>query len=287
MPVPVRLIRRRVKSVGNTRKITKAMELVSATKMRRTVRLATQARRFASLGAALLQGLTTSGVTVSHPLMRTTSTHGVTLCIVIASDRGLCGAYNAQLLRIVQTVFSASMDVHFITIGRFAETALRRAGRTIIASFPGMTNTPRVADVRPLVSLCITEFTSGIYNRVMIATTKYQSALRQTPQMIELLPIAAPTGAEAASHLGDAVFEPTPAQVLEYTLPRFIESTVYQAVLEAAASEHSSRMLSMRAASHAARDMIADLTFTLNQARQSAITSEIAEISAGRAALEG
>jgi len=292
MAVSARIIRSRIKSVSNTKKITKAMELVSAAKMRRAVMLATSARRYAALGTALLKNLSVLGATIEHPFFRRTENPKKVLCIVIGSDRGLCGAYNAGLMRATELAMGKFNDVDYITASRYAELALRRTGRNIIASFSGLTNAPRAAAVRPIARLAESEFSSGIYDAVYIASTNYVSALRQTPEVKVLLPLnESKTSNDAKDALSelpiDAVFEPDPKTVLEYTLPRFLEASVYQAVLEAAASEHSARMMSMRSASDAASDMMTDLTFTLNQARQSAITSEIAEISAGRAALEG
>jgi len=294
MAVSARLIRSRIKSVSNTKKITKAMELVSAAKMRRAVMLATAARRYAALGAGLLKNLSALGAAVDHPFFRRVVEPQKVLCIVIGSDRGLCGAYNASLMRSVDMAMAKFANADFIVAGRHAELALRRAGRRIIAAFSGLTNAPRAASIRPIVSLAESEFVSKVYDAVLIASTNYISAMRQVPEVKELLPlvdrseISLAAATEVSSRLpAETLFEPDPATVLEYTLPRFLEASVYQAVLEAAASEHSARMMSMRSASDAASDMVTDLTFTLNQARQSAITSEIAEISAGRAALEG
>jgi len=284
MAIGSRLIRRRIRSVGNTRKITKAMELVSAAKMRRSVAATVAARRFAHEGATLISNLAGHGMATAHRLFVRGENPKV-LCMVIASDRGLCGAYNASLLRAVQEAYKDEPAVEYVAVGRRAELGLRRAGRTVIASFPSQTEAPRAVGVRPIVSLVTSEFLSGSYGRVHIAYTDFHSALRQEPRVTTLLPFSPPTDAEANRLPEDLVFEPSPAEVLEYVLPRFLESTVYQAVLESAASEHSARMVSMKNATDAAVEMIDDLTFTLNQARQSAITSEIAEISAGRAAL--
>jgi F-type H+-transporting ATPase subunit gamma len=285
MAVSARLIRSRIKSVSNTKKITKAMELVSAAKMRRAVALAVAARRYAALGAGLLKNLSGLGATADHPFFRRPVKVNKVLCIIIGSDRGLCGAYNVGLMRATEAAMAEYPEVEYITASRYAELALRRTGAKIIASFPGLTNTPRAAAIRPIVTLAESEFSSGVYDSVFVASTDFISALRQVPEVRELLPLS-PVEATSQMKL-DTLFEPSPATVLEYTLPRFIEASVYQAVLEAAASEHSARMMSMRNATDAAGDMMTDLTFTLNQARQSAITSEIAEISAGRAALEG
>ncbi len=294
MAISARLIRRRIKSVGNTKKITKAMELVSAAKMRRSVALAASARRFSFLGAGLLRELAASGASAKHPFFRVPGP-GKVLCIVIGSDRGLCGAYNVSLLRATESAMAGYREVDYVAAGRHAELALRRAGKNVIAAFSGLTDAPSAARVRPVVSLARSEFLSGVYERIFVATTDFRSALRQVPAVSQLLPLAdfaqkeaAPENSQPPAGLPkDARFEPDAETVLEYALPRFLEASVYQAVLEAAASEHSARMMSMRNATDAAGEMMSDLTFTLNQARQSAITSEIAEISAGRAALEG
>lgn len=264
------------------------MELVSAAKMRRAVTLATSARRYASLGNELLGRLSELGAGSDHPFFRRAAARTKkTLCVVIASDRGLCGSYNVALLRALEAAMSKQPGVEYVAVGRQAELSLRRTGKKIIASFPGLTDTPRAAAVRPLVSLVRSEFVSGVYDQVFVAATHFRSALRQEPLVSRLLPLAPTAEAKPWQGAADALFEPSPTVVLEYVLPRFIEASVYQAILEAAASEHSSRMMSMRNATDAAGEMMEGLTFTLNQARQSAITSEIAEISAGRAALEG
>lgn len=285
MSVSARLIRSRIKSVGNTKKITKAMELVSAAKMRRAVGLATAARRYQELGDALLGHLSYLGAAAGHPLCAPEVKDGKALCIVVASDRGLCGAYNVSLLRSVLAEMAAYKDVDYIVCGRFAELALRRAGKNIIASFAGLTNAPQARTIRPIASLATSEFNAKVYGTVWVAGTRFVSALRQTPGVSRYLPVVPPD--KEARSAADALFEPDPKAVLAQLLPRFLEARLYQTVLEAAASEHSARMMSMRSATDAAADMVDDLTFTLNQARQSAITSEIAEISAGRAALEG
>jgi F-type H+-transporting ATPase subunit gamma len=284
MATSPRLIRSRIKSVSNTKKITKAMELVSAAKMRRAVALAVSARRYAALGNALLKNISSSGAGANHPFFRIKEKCEKVLVIVIGSDRGLCGAYNSSLLRAVFSETNKYSEVDFITAGRFAESAIRRSGKKIIASFSGLTNAPKAADARPIIALAQNDFSAGLYDAVLLAYTDYLSPLRQVPAINVLLPLV--SAKKDAAILNEAIFEPDAKTVLEYTLPRFLESSVYQAVLEAAASEHSSRMMSMRNATEAASEMTSDLVFALNQARQSAITSEIAEISAGRAALE-
>ncbi len=285
MAVPARLIRSRIKSVGNTKKITKAMELVSAAKMRRAVMLATAARRYEELGNGLLGHLSYLGASHQNTLCVPEVKGKKALCIVIGSDRGLCGAYNVSLLRSVLVDMAAYADVDYIVCGRHAEMALRRAGKNIIASFPGLTNAPRAKSIRPIASLSQSEFISGVYGSVWVAGTRFISALKQTAGVTRFLPIA--LGEQIEKDVANAAFEPDPSIILNELLPRFLEARLYQAILEAAASEHSARMMSMRSATDAAAEMVDDLTFTLNQARQSAITAEIAEISAGRAALEG
>jgi F-type H+-transporting ATPase subunit gamma len=175
---------------------------------------------------------------------------------------------------------------------------MRRQNRNMVASFTNLGETPRFESVLPLVKLVIDGFSDGTYDRVFLAYTDFISALRQQPKVLPLLPLTFealsqsavdPDGTPSAHHppKGEYLFEPDSHAVLDRLLPRVVEMMLYQAVLESSASEHSARMMTMRTASDAASDMINDLSFTFNQMRQAGITREIAEISGGKAALEG
>ena len=194
----------------------------------------------------------------------------------------------------------------FVTIGKKGTDLARRLGWNIVATFNNLSNNPKMTDIRPVGALAINDFVSGKYDAVYLAYTDFISSLRQVPNMKQLLPltqeavanvtkepkepketsVTSGSSGSSATFNYAYLFEPTPTEVLDGMLPRLVEVQVYQAILESSASEHSARMVAMKSASDAARDMIDDLTFTFNQARQSAITREIAEISAGKAALE-
>jgi F-type H+-transporting ATPase subunit gamma len=292
--VQTRAIKRRIKSVKNTRKITKAMELVAASKMRKAVNAVTLSRPYSRLAWNTVKAIGTRVDTSLHPLLRCRKQIKKVLLLLITSDRGLAGGFNTNILRrtreMIQTL-GQGMEIQTVCIGKRGADAMRRLQLPILASFTEITNNTKFEEVLPIGRLVIEEFTKGNLDRVLVAYTDFQSAVTQTPVMLELLPlqgeaVEAVEGERAAETLQGYTFEPTPQTVLNKILPRLIETMVYQAVLESAASEHSARMMAMRSASDAAGDMIDDLTFTFNQARQAGITQEIAEISSGKAALE-
>lgn len=306
MAVSPRLIRRRIKSVTNTRKITKAMELVAAAKMRKAVSSVLATRPYAQAAWRAIQQIAESSEEDLHPLLTPHDTSGRSLVILITSDRGLCGGFNSQMLRKITAFVGQDKDtLDFATIGRKGQDACRRFGYTVVATFTDMANNPTVTDVRPIADIAISDFTERKYDKVYLAFTDYRSALVQTPMISQLLPLMrikelgaasdALFGVETEESITDEIdttsaeflFEPSPREVLGVMLPRIVEAQIYQGILESSASEHSSRMMSMRSASDAADEMIDNLTLTYNQARQAGITAEIAEISSGKAALEG
>ncbi|MFC1638962.1 ATP synthase F1 subunit gamma [Patescibacteria group bacterium] len=304
-----KLIQRRLKSVRNTKKITKAMELVAASKMRKAVNSVLASRPYAEAAWTAIREM--AGVTQSelHPLLRSNTESDRVLVLLFTSDRGLCGGFNSQMFRSINAFvrdLPEGTEVDFVTVGRKGLGAMRRTGRNVVASFTDLAAHPTVTDVRPVADMAIADYTAGKYGRVQLAFSDYVSALVQKPNISQLLPIArieglgevseALQGAERAEDSGgqeldvgtqEFLFEPSPAEVLDAMLPRLVEAQVYQAILETSASEHSARMLAMRSATDAANDMIDSLTLSFNRARQAGITAEIAEISSGKAALEG
>lgn len=291
MATNTRAIRSRIKSVKNTKKITKAMELVSAAKMRRAVSSVLGTRPFANLAFETVQSVARVTDPSMHPLLRKQEGATKVLLLLITSDRGLCGGFNARMLKETMSVVSAHAvtDVRAITIGKRGADALRRAGREMIASFNDLSNTPRYESIRPISRLILDEYKTGAYSKVILAYTDYISALTQKPNVMTLLPLAMNemvSDDAPQAKVTEYTFEPNPIEVLDALLPKIVETKIWQALLESAASEHSARMMSMRNASEAATDMISSLTFTFNQARQAGITREIAEIASGKAALE-
>lgn len=304
MAVQTRAIKRRIKSVTNTRKITKAMELVAASKMRKAVNEVLGTRPYAKLAWDTVLTISEVTDTSLHPLLKKQEDVKKILIVLMGADRGLAGGFNVNMTRKVYQEVDAlgeGIKVEAICIGKRATQAMKKINKPVLASFNDLTNNPKFEDVLPIGRMVIEEFVNGKYDKVLLAYTDYVSAITQTPLVLDLLPLAKP---EDVKEIGELTvegkeaeeitfekakeyrFEPSPQAVLDKMLPRLVETMVYQALLESSASEHSARMMAMRSASDAASDMIDSLTFTYNQARQAGITQEIAEISSGKAALE-
>ncbi len=285
----------------------KAMELVAASKMRKAVQFALTSRPYANLIRELTDELRAALIGSTHPLLRGHATKQKTirtLAVVIASDRGLCGGYNSQLLRKALEFLRgrSSNELRVVTMGIRAERGMRRTATPIVASFPSIANAIGFTAAEPLLRFVLDEYTAERVDRVFVIYTDFKSALSQIPTVAQLLPIIpeAELPLPASDQLvdeedtteklvfgeSDMLFEPSAPAVFNKLLPRLVETRLYQTLLESAASEHSARMMAMRTAGEAARDMVKDLTLVLNQARQSAITREISEISAGKAAIE-
>ncbi len=302
MPVSTRLIRRRIKSVTNTRKITKAMELVAASKMKKAVQLTLSSRDYAGTARAIVDEILHYVDPATHALLTGMREDGTaktseklnTLVIVCSSDRGLCGGFNTHCLKKTLSFLKqrSDDDLKIITIGKKVNGAVKRSGYDITATFESISNAPSFAGSKPIGSLVVQEFIEGSADRVFIVFMDYKSALTQIPTVEQILPLIPEDEIQEAlkrsrkSGESDISFEPDPSVVLNKLLPKLVETRVYQALLESSASEHSSRMMAMRSATDNATNMIDDLTLTYNQARQAGITQEISEISAGKAALE-
>lgn len=294
MPVSSRLIRRRIRSIANTRKITKAMELVAASKMRKSVSMAVSSRAYSSTAKSIVEEVRRLVDPQTHPLLAGRAVSKTSLVIVAASDRGLCGGFNSQIVKKTLEFLAArtETDIRVVTVGKRAEAAIRKAGFSILAAFEAISNAPSYERTRPVGELAYREFMEKRADRVFVMYTDYRSAVSQVPTAAQLLPVIPENELtravmdEEPSDYAKAIFEPNPREVLDRLLPRLLETRVYQALLESSASEHSSRMMTMRSATDNATDMLDDLTFTYNQARQAGITREISEISAGKAALE-
>lgn len=281
--------------------------MVAASKMRRAVANTLALRPYARLAQALLQNLSEkTGEHALHPLLQKREVKKV-LVIVVGTDRGLCGGLNAQLFRELSKYFAAEKskanppEISCVAIGRKVQEFLRRSGKKVVAAYGAMSNHPTLKDTYAVSRMVLEEYTGGLYDKVMLVYTDFISAINQKPTVRRLLPLSQAALEEMVSgietraraediHTSDAafteyLFEPSPQIVLGMLLPRLTEMQVYQGVLEATASEHSARMFAMRNATDNASEFIADLTLAYNQLRQASITQELAEISAGRAAL--
>ena len=286
-------IRRRIKGVKTTGKITRAMEMISAVKMRRAVENTLAMRPYAIASLRILARVSRVLALEAHPL---TERREVTreLIVVITSNRGLCGAFNAQIGKRVRALYRARGDkkFSFITIGKKGDALVRRMSGDIVASFPDIINAPDAESVRPIVSLMLQEFEAKRIDRVVLVATDFVSVMLQQVVERELLPFSETevlkTLEEKAEPVaGEFLIEPTPETVLSVMVRRLLEAELLHAVLESNASQEAARMLAMRNATDAAKEMTADLTLAYNQLRQGKITQEIAELSAGMAAVQG
>ena len=270
------------------------MELVAASKMRRAQDRAVQARPYAETMRAVLAQLaayTGGGDSANmHPLLQAREVKHVSY-VHITADRGLAGGLNANMNRAGASLvleLQPKVDrVSVISAGRKGRDFFRRSGMEMLADFPELGDFPNFEDVRPIARLIIDEFVSGRVDQVFLGYQRFVNAAVQRPTTRQILPIVAPAGVEgaAASNI-DFIFEPSPEELLATLLPRFVEMLVYEAVLEARASEQSARMVAMRQATDAAKEMVGDLTLAYNKARQENITGELLDIVGGKAAVE-
>ncbi len=290
-------IRRRIKGVKSTGKITRAMEMISAVKMRRAVERAIAMRPYAQSVISVLHRVTEAVRLENHPLL-TERPVKRELYVVITSNRGLCGSFNTQVLKKLREARAEDEErgAVFITLGKKGEQAVRRMRGDIIASFPDVFDYPRVTDMQSVTKVILDEFNSGRVDRAVMIYTDYVSALVQKVKVRALLPVTEKDAKKMLDEIGlstdtpakgDFVIEPMPEAVLETIVPRLIEAELYHAVLESNASQEAARMVAMRSATDAAKEMTADLTLAYNQLRQQKITQEIAELSAGMAAVAG
>jgi F-type H+-transporting ATPase subunit gamma len=283
--INTRVLRRRIRSVENTAKICKAMEMIATSKMKRAQDQAMAGRPYAEKITEVISHLAYHARVgeAHHPLLQKRRARKIAI-LHFTTDRGLCGGLNANLNRVINTFISEQIvPVTLITVGRKGRIFMLRTGRTLRAEFTGIKDRVSLLDTLPISRVIIDDYTSGECDLVYLTYPRFISTMIQRPAMEVLLPI---DPAELPlSQRGEYIYEPEPDTVLNELLPRFVEMHVYHAVLELIASEQSARMVAMRNASQSARDVIEDLTLTLNKARQESITNEICDISGGAEAL--
>lgn len=287
----VQTIRRRIKSVKNINQITKAMEMVAASKLRRAQEATLKSRTYAASARELLAHLRTLATDASHPLFATRDT-GQRLIILFSSDRGLAGAYNSNLFKaLIALLQQPDQKNQIIVVGsKGAQFVSRlRDQLDIVAVYTNWPAKPSVSDITPIAKTVTEKFIAGDVDEVTVLYTDFVSMMKQTVTPRRLLPIdpaeILSQEARVETTVNQSLFEPSPVMVMEYIIPRVIEVLIYQAALEAAASEQSMRMVAMKSASDNAKELIGDLTLTYNGARQAAITQELAEITSGAAAI--
>ena len=284
----VRQIRRRIRSVENTAKITKAMSMIAASKMRRAQESALHGRPYADGIKNLLANLAAQppdDADSLHPLLQRREINNVEI-VHITPDRGLTGGLNANVNRAGgEYIASENAHVKVIAAGRKGRDFMVRMGVDVRAVFTEMADRPAITDISAIARLVIDDYTEGLVDAVYLVYAKFVSTTVQQPQVEPLLPVV-PAELSPQEAVG-YIYEPESASVLSALLPRFVEIEIYHAVLESIASEHSARMVAMRNATDNATEMVGDLTLVMNKARQESITTELLDIIGGAAAVEG
>ncbi len=282
-----REIRRRIRSVRNMSQITRAMEMVSASKMRRAQQRVVASRPYAERLQTVIADLSALQIDPEEmrafPLLEQREVRRSAV-LLITPDKGLTGALNSNIIRRASRYIlsDAGVPVEVIATGKKGRDFMVRTRQEVVAEFTGMGDNPSLEDIRPIAQVALDDFTSGKVDAVHIVFPRFVNTLSQVPEVRQILPIARPEG---AGEYSDYIFEPNPRAVLNDLLPRFVEIQIYQALLESIASEHSARMVAMRNASQNAKDLVSDLTLSYNKARQAMITAEVSEIAAGANAL--
>jgi F-type H+-transporting ATPase subunit gamma len=273
-------IRRRIQSSRNIKQITRAMQFVAASKLKRAQDATLQSRPYAEKLEEVLADVATVLDGEDHPLL-VRREGGRRLIVLITTDRGLAGALNTNTIRFAAGEITGTPgDLSVVTVGRKGRDAMRRARVPLEAHFEGYGERPAFADVLPLARLITDDYLAGKWNRIDIVYSRFISTLTQRPTMDELLPIT-PDEDTAGIPGNQFIFEPDPGTVLERLLPRYVATRLFQAVLESKASEESSRMVAMKNATENAEELIEDLTLAYNKVRQSNITREMIEIASG------
>ncbi len=295
-----REVKNRIRSVKNIQQITRALEAVSASRVRRAQDRVEATRVYAEKAWEILLNVQSATIgQLPHPLLVERDEIKTVMIVLISSDRGLAGAYNSNVLR-VATRFEDRMqrNTQYVAVGRKGRDSLLRLGKNVVAEFSDLPAQPTIADIAPINQLCVEAFLSGEVDEVVIAYTDFINLLTQSPVVMGWLPLTTHTTAmqvaseyvkevpELTEGALDYEYEPGTAAVLDEIVPRFVELQLYQAFLEAQASEHAARMNAMRSATDNAGELVEDLTLEYNKARQESITNEILDIVGGAAALE-
>lgn len=284
----VKDLRRRIRSVQNTGKVTNAMSLIAASKMRRAQTAVTQGRPFAEKIQGVIANLAAqpadddAGI---NPLLRVKPLQRVGI-LVISPDRGLCGGMHSNLNRTVaRFVLDQPVPSRMIVVGRKGRDFMTRSGQDVTAVFTDMGEQPVLADTTAISRLVMDAYIDGDIDEVHLAYTRFVSTLSQQPAIERLLPVT-PATLASTERVG-YIYEPDSLAVLESLLPRFVEMEVYHALLESVASEQSARMVAMRNATENANELVDDLTLVMNKLRQDSITNELLDLVGGQVAAEG
>jgi len=279
--VSPKILRRRIRSVQSTAKITRAMEMIATAKMKKAQDMAIAGRPYSDKIMQVIADLSAQSAAggATHPLLMARPIQKIGI-VLITSDRGLCGGLNTNLNRLAGNfILEQKVPVTVISVGTKGRDFMRRSMRDIRAEFTKMGDRPKMADTMAISQIVIDDYIGGIYDRVYIAYSKFVNLMSQKPTLELLLPVEPADLPKNVSP--EYIFEPNAMHVLGELLPRFVEMQVYHSILEAIASEQSARMMAMRNATDNAYEVTAELTLTLNKARQEMITKELLDIVAG------
>ncbi len=312
-------LKQRIKGIKSTGKITRAMEMISAVKMRKAVANVVAIRPYAAASLQVLAKVSQAMKDADNNTLFRERLVKKVLCVVVTSHRGLCGSFNTQVMKQVRSEIGklaerniSAKQIDFVSVGKKGDQMLRRFEGAIKASFPEALIATRAEEVRPVARLVREEYESGRYDKVMLVYTDYVSPMVQKTHTRRLLPLSQGALEDQLSEMNDMhtpvderttmaaakssgtsspsaqyAIEPSPETVLQTLIPRLIEMQILHAILESNASQEAARMMAMRNATDAAKDMVADFTLSYNQLRQAKVTQEIAELSAGMAAVSG
>ncbi|HYR96213.1 MAG TPA: ATP synthase F1 subunit gamma [Candidatus Binatus sp.] len=281
----LKALRKRIATVRSTQQITKAMKMVAAAKLRRAQEAAERARPYAAKLSEMFAAVVADVEPEVHPLLARRPERRIDL-LVLTSDRGLCGGYNANLLRFAEGFVRdrGAVESALAVVGRKGLDYYRRRSRHIVAHRLGILTAPAPAIAAELAVALMERFANEETDAVYLVYTRFRSAMSQIPTAVPLLPVKPPPGGAPPA---DYIFEPERPALLARLLPRYVEALMTQAILEAVASEHGARMTAMDSATRNASDMIGRLTLSMNRARQATITKELMEIVSGAEALKG
>ena len=283
-----REIKTKIKSVQNTRKVTRALEMVSASKIRKAQERMKTSRPYARVMKQVIGHLAQANSDYQHPYMTERANPRRVGYVIVSSDRGLAGGLNNNLFRKllgeIRQWHEQGVEVDVVTIGQKASVFFRRIKVNMLASVTHLGDTPKLEQLVGVIKVMLDAYSDGSIDRVFICYNDFVNTMTQRAAFDQLLPLPAPE-TQVAKHDWDYIYEPDAESVLDHVLTRYIESLVYQAVLENVASEHAARMVAMKAASDNASKLIDTLNLVYNKARQAAITQEISEIVGGAAAV--
>ncbi len=278
---------RRIDSIRNTQKITKAMQVVAATRLRRAQAAVQATRPYSEKMVEVLQTTAERATEYRHPfLVRREGKRAV--MILVTTDKGLCGAINVNNIRAATRYMNEhhTEGQRYVTVGRKGRDFLLRYRREVIAEVSGISDRPTVAEILPAITVALEEYTKGNTDAVLLSYSKWISTMKQEPVVQVLVPVEIPSRAgDGSGPTADYIYEPDPESVLDGLLPRYVETEVFQAVLENKASEYSAKMIAMQNATNAAGDLIDALTLYANKVRQAGITTELMEIVSGAEAM--